>query len=153
MGRDEAQDLRLTRKSAQPCQDFKGQKSLTVRAKDILQPSTLRLQRTLPRLPCGGLPISSCSQLLSRFPALSQTKQQVRQCGQAGLDLGIHFLFPYSLESPGVPRLPPKLLLLLAVPLATSVFYTHFPWWGPPVWHRLFPLHLPHPFISLPQAL
>lgn len=34
------------------------------------------------------------------------------------------------------------------VPLATSVFYTHFPWWAP-VWHRLFPspplppFHLP----------
>lgn len=69
----------------------------------------------------------------------------MHQPGHAGLDLGIHFLFPYSLESPGVPRLPPKLLLLM-VPLATSVFYTHFPWWGPPVWHRLFPSPPPPPF-------
>lgn len=91
-------------------------------------------------------------------PAASQlpasTKQQVAgEPAWPGLDLGIHFLFPYSLESPGVPSLPPKLLLLLVVPLATSVFYTHFPWWGPQSGTASSPSPPPPPFHLPSQAL
>lgn len=65
--------------------------------------------------------------------------------GPRGRDTGIHFLFPHSLESPGVPRLPPKPLLPRG-PLATSVFYTHFPWWGPQSGSTSSPSPPPTPF-------